>query len=134
MKSTAEHAAKRRELKNLVTTLGELAWKQYPEIAACGIIARKNAPSNPSVIDYDEFFVLQHDTKTIPAKQTNGRVYLRFRRRVTRDRKHEALWHFWQPEYAATKPESVDELLPVVRMLVESFKSPQSSQGPSALT
>ncbi len=95
---------------------------RYPEIDPIGIIASKYVPViDPSIVDYDEFFVLQYETKTIPAKQTDGKIFLRFRRRVTRDRKRSALWHVWEPGYAATKPETVDELLPIVRAHVASL-------------
>lgn len=123
MKSTPEQTAKRCELKELVELLGNLAWERSPEIAPCAIIASKNAESKPGVIDYDEFFVFEKQAQAIPAVQTGGKIFLRFRRRVTRDRKHQALWHFWEPGYAATKPEAVDELLPTIRTLVMAFRS-----------
>lgn len=122
MKSTPEQTAKRRELKELVDLLGNLAWAKNPEIAPCAIIAHKNSPSIDGVIDYDEFFVFEKETKVLPAKATDGKIRLRFRRRVTKDRKNQALWHFWEPGYAATKPEAVDELLPYLRSLVAAFR------------
>lgn len=109
MKSTPEQTAKRRELKELVDLLGNLAWERNPEIASCAIISRKNSESREGVIDYDEFFVFEKETTVFPAKATNGKIFLRFRRRVTKDRKHQALWDFWEQGYAATKPEAVDD-------------------------
>lgn len=114
MKSTPEQTRKRGELKRLVVRLGEVAWQRYPEVAPHGVLAHAHVESRLDVVDYDEFFVVRHETRTIPAKQTNGVVYLRFRRRVTKDGKHAMLWHVWEPGYAATKPEMVDEVLPVV--------------------
>ncbi len=122
MKSTPEQTIKRRELKRLVVALGEVAWKRYPEIAPCGIIASKYPESKLGVVDYDEFFIVQHETKTIPATQTGGKVYLRFRRRVTRNGKDVTLWHFWEPGYAATKPEMLDEMLPIIRAHLASLQ------------
>lgn len=122
MKSTPEQTAKRRELKALVDELGSLAWERNPEIAPCAIIPHKNSPTVEGVVDYDEFFVVEKETKVFPATATNGKIFLRFRRRVTKDRKNEALWHFWEPGYAATKPDAVDELLPVVRALVAAMQ------------
>jgi hypothetical protein len=122
MKSTPEQTAKRRELKELVDVLGNLAWERNPEIAPCAIIPKKNTPSIEGVIDYDEFFVFEKETKIFPAKATGGKIFLRFRRRVTKDRKNQSLWHFWEPGYAATKPEAVDELLPTIRALVAAFR------------
>ena len=104
MKSTPEQTQKRAELKRLAVRLGELAWQRFPEVAPRGVLARANVESRLDVVDYDEFFVVRHETKTVPAKQTNGTVYLRFRRRVTRDGKHAMLWLVWEPGYAATKP------------------------------
>jgi hypothetical protein len=115
MKSTPEQTSKRHELARLVDALGDIAWRSYPEVAEVGIVASKDSESTLDVVDYDEFFVVQHETTTIPAKETGGKIFLRFRRRVTRDRKHAMLWHFWEPSYAATKPEMVDEMLPVIR-------------------
>jgi hypothetical protein len=123
MKSSPEQTAKRRELKELVDLLGTLAWERNPEISACAIIPHKNSESREGVIDYDEFFVFEKETMVFPAKATNGKIFLRFRRRVTKDRKHQSLWHFWEPGYAATKPEAVDEVLPTIRALVAAFRS-----------
>jgi hypothetical protein len=114
MKSTPEQTQKRTELKRLVVRLGELAWQRYPEVAPRGVLAHPNVESRLDVVDYDEFFVVRHKAKAIPAKQTDGIVFLRFRRRVTKDGKHAMLWHVWEPGYAATKPEMVDEVFPVV--------------------
>lgn len=115
MKSTPEQTSKRRELAHLVDALGDLAWRTYPEVAGVGIVESKESESKLDVVDYDESFVVQHETTTIPARKTGGKIFLRFRRRVTRDRKHAMLWHFWEPGYAATKPEMVDEMLPVIQ-------------------
>jgi hypothetical protein len=114
MKSTPEQTAKRTELKQLVVQLGEFAWKRYPNVAPKGILEQSNVESHLDVVDYDEFFVVRHETSAIRAKQTDGVVYLRFRRRITKDGKHSMLWHVWEPGYAATKPEMVEEMLPVV--------------------
>ena len=122
MKATAEQIAKRRELKDLVDLLGNLAWERNPEVAPYAIIPRKDSSSVEGVIDYDEFFVVEKETKVLPAKATGGKIFLRFRRRITKDRKNQSLWHFWEPGYAATKPEAVDELLPTIRALVSAFR------------
>lgn len=124
MKSTPEQTTKRRELKRLVTLLGDRALKRFPDVASCGIFANKHTTvTDPKIITYDEFFVLEHVTKTIPAIETEGKIFLRFRRRVTRDGKLMSFWHVWEPGYAATKPETVEELLPIVRARVESFST-----------
>lgn len=124
MKSTPEQTQKRRLLKKMTVYLGELAWRVYPEIASHAIIDSFDTPTeDPRKIDYDEFCVYSWSTDTLPALKTKGFVYLRFRRRITRDRKYRSLWHFWEPGYAATKPESVDALLPVLEAQIESLES-----------
>jgi hypothetical protein len=117
VKSTPGQTAKRRELKRLVALLGELAWQRYPDVAPCAVFTNENkdAPVEEGDITYDEFYVVQHDSKSLPALMTKGKVFLRFRRRITSDHKIEQLWHLWDPGYAGTKPESVDELLPVIK-------------------
>lgn len=125
MKSTPEQTSKRRELARLVDVLGDLAWRAHPEVAKVGIIASKDSESRLDVVDYDEFFVVQHETTSIPAKKTGGKIFLRFRRRVTRDRRHAMLWHFWEPGYAATKPEVVDEMLPILQAHLVSQRARQ---------
>lgn len=122
MKSTPEQTAKRRKLKELVDLLGNLAWAKNPEIAPYAIVAHKNSPSIEGVVDYDEFFIFEKETQAVLAKATDGKIRLRFRRRATVDRKHQTLWHFWEPGYAATKPEAIDELLPYLRSLVALFQ------------
>lgn len=122
MKSNPEQTAKRRELKQLVDRLGLLAWERNPVVAPCAILPHMNTLVVEGVVDYDEFFVFEKATKVVPAKATNGKIILRFRRRVTKNRKHEMLWHYWEPGYAATKPEAVDELLPLIRTLVASMQ------------
>lgn len=124
MKSTPEQTAKRRELKKLVDLLGNLAWAKNPDIAPCAVIAHKNSPCIDGVIDYDEFFVFEKETKALPARASDGKIRLRFRRRVTKDRKHQALWYLWEPGYAATDPRAVEELLPGIRVLVATFQQP----------
>lgn len=122
MKSSPEQTARRRELKLLVQAIGEMAWRLNPHVAPCAVIAHRNSPVVEGVIDYDEFFVFEHTVTTMPAAKTGGNAILRFRRRVTKDRKNEALWHLWEPEYAATKPETVAELLPAVRNLATALR------------
>jgi hypothetical protein len=58
----------------------------------------------------------------MPATNPGGKAILRFRRRVTKDRKNEALWHYWEPKYAAMKPATVAELLPALQSLAAALR------------
>ncbi|AHF94470.1 hypothetical protein OPIT5_16755 [Opitutaceae bacterium TAV5] len=120
MKSTPEQTAKRRELKALTEELAELLHKQSPDVPEHAIAHRANEPVKEGEISYDDYFTLVHDVRSIPAKQTGGKVILRFRRRRWKAKRirGDQLWQIWEPGYAATKPEAVEELLPVLRELV----------------
>lgn len=122
MKSTPEQTAARRELKRIARELMELAHRRNPEIAPRGLWRNRTTPMIKGG-DFDEFYEIQHESKTIPAVETGGKVRLRCRRREIVGKGYLTIWHYWEPAYAATKPESVAELLPVVRAHVEALKA-----------
>ena len=112
MKSTPEQTAKRRRLKQISEYLAVLAHEQIKNIPAHAVFRRANEQHEDGVIDYDEYYTFSHRSTTLPASKTGGVVYLKCRRRVLRGKL--CLWLVWEPGYAATKPESVDELLPLI--------------------